>query len=579
MQMEQRTACLCGDPSNVSDLLEKCYPVPGPIHPKLGMRQKKQMIFDIDISEGLDIRSPTGDQIEISSRKGRLLLACLCLSKDLSCKRDWLLQRLWGSRSLEQGRNSLRQELFGLKKILNADGVVLVSDKTTVGLQDRNIRIRPVRSLDTLMDWARLPDEPAFEAWLRDLRRAAVFRQARQELNFNSIEAGQATFFVELTFVDRSGDGLGASVIEGLRAELAEAFGELGGITIVQSPRPGSATCYPDLHVEINAIPYGEGLRVTAFPRRYDNGQLLRPVSCRINTDSHLLRSLPVVVEQFSNEVVDHVQALIGSFGDSLARPMALATKSAYLGVNSLFSRQFDAATSAQFHLDQAVELSENSSILAWRAYLTALHLEEAAEDQHSQLRENARADIQKALSIDPTNGLTAALAAQVFGFVLDNFEQASKCLKTAIEKRPGHVMTQDAAALFSFYKGDLKSARRAAFRAEHYGRHLPHQYCFSTSLLMIEALDGNYRAGIRHGERALELMPKGRVRPYPPTLRYLAICHAQLGRVEKSRRLFGDLDRMEGQLSGKNLRRSAALMPSEDARELMIDSLIKIGR
>ena len=64
------------------------------------------------------LSGPGGDEISISSKRGRALLAMLCLEPDTAFDRDRLCELLWRGRFRAQARASLRQTLLGLKKQL-----------------------------------------------------------------------------------------------------------------------------------------------------------------------------------------------------------------------------------------------------------------------------------------------------------------------------------------------------------------------------------------------------------------------------------------------------------------------------
>lgn len=80
--------------------------------------------------------SPTGNRIEISSRKSVALLALLAASPSGVRSRSWLQAMLWGSREAAQAQASLRRELSNLAQLLAAnDAEHLLERKTQrVGL-------------------------------------------------------------------------------------------------------------------------------------------------------------------------------------------------------------------------------------------------------------------------------------------------------------------------------------------------------------------------------------------------------------------------------------------------------------
>ena len=57
------------------------------------------------------LTGPSGEAIEIGSKKNRVLLAMLASAPGRSMSRDALAGVLWAEHSEEQARNSLRQEI------------------------------------------------------------------------------------------------------------------------------------------------------------------------------------------------------------------------------------------------------------------------------------------------------------------------------------------------------------------------------------------------------------------------------------------------------------------------------------
>lgn len=534
------------------------------------------MFVSFDLSHACKVRGQDG-AIEIRGDKSQRILLMLCVADDNRLPREVLCQRLWGSRDAQSARNSLRQELSKLRKSFGPDAGVICADRGAVWLDPAHARIAELSAEATALDWAALPHEPRFEAWLTDLRRylrfgtgpqpAAKRSSATRRRNLGLIAAIQT----EVIGTHREEEFAYLA-----QMELIEALTELTGVLIVD-PQAVPAEM-PDLVLRLSVVRAGEDLKAMLTPRRNDTGAFMAPVSSVFLKEALSSTLISLSASCFANDAREHLVRIIREHGNSFSRPESRALRLAYQGVELMFSRTPGAADRAQLLMDQALEHIHGSSLLAWRAYLTALHLEESSFRDHDDMRRRAVDDIEEALALEPQNGLTAALAASVFGFILNDQERAARHAATALERRPNHVMTQDAVALTCLYRGKLEPARMAAFRTEHLGRHLTSQYCFATSLLMVEALSGNFQEARLHGERALTLVPRRDSRPYPPTLRYLAICCTQLGAYDRAQSLFQQLERLEASDRKLAMERSLSLMPSAAARALLKDSLNKIG-
>jgi DNA-binding SARP family transcriptional activator/TolB-like protein/Flp pilus assembly protein TadD len=71
---------------------------------------------------GLDLLSPAGDELALTTRKDRLLLAYLALNSGIALPRDRLAGLLWGDRGETQARDSLRQSLAAIRQAFRSAG-------------------------------------------------------------------------------------------------------------------------------------------------------------------------------------------------------------------------------------------------------------------------------------------------------------------------------------------------------------------------------------------------------------------------------------------------------------------------
>jgi hypothetical protein len=96
-----------------------------------------EVIFRLHLRGSMRLFDRAGARIEIPSRKGQALLAMLAAAPDGERRRNWLQDRLWGTRQLEQARSSLRTELRHLREILDRAGGGLEATREIVRLDLR----------------------------------------------------------------------------------------------------------------------------------------------------------------------------------------------------------------------------------------------------------------------------------------------------------------------------------------------------------------------------------------------------------------------------------------------------------
>jgi TolB-like protein/DNA-binding SARP family transcriptional activator len=145
--------------------------------------------FLISLLGPFALTGPSGEAIEIGSKKNRVLLAMLASSPGRTMSRDALADVLWAEHSDEQARNSLRQALAVLRKELNGNDTNFFTEiNSTVALRPgqvsldtdiflNEIRLGTAKSLQRAINLWRGPylanvtaSETELEHWLTEQR-------------------------------------------------------------------------------------------------------------------------------------------------------------------------------------------------------------------------------------------------------------------------------------------------------------------------------------------------------------------------------------------------------------------------
>jgi TolB-like protein len=125
---------------------------------------------------------PDGKRVEIASKKGMALIAMLATARDGERTREWINDKLWGSRENAQARSSLRRELSNLRKLLNSgptELLVCTRDRVALNLEHLAIDVGPgsppngsagAKFQDEFLEGLDIPQEEGFEEWLRQQR-------------------------------------------------------------------------------------------------------------------------------------------------------------------------------------------------------------------------------------------------------------------------------------------------------------------------------------------------------------------------------------------------------------------------
>ncbi len=138
----------------------RCWTKPGPEKLELPGRRGRGWHIPAVIARPFSLTDPSGQVLEVSSRKNRLLLAMLALAPQRSIGRDRLAGLLWSENSEEQSKSSLRQAQAVLRKDLKGqDGAFFAGVDGSVTLHPRNV----VLDTDLFLENAELASRPSLE--------------------------------------------------------------------------------------------------------------------------------------------------------------------------------------------------------------------------------------------------------------------------------------------------------------------------------------------------------------------------------------------------------------------------------
>lgn len=159
------------------------------------------MPLEAKLFGGFQLLSSSGQEIEISNRRARALIAMLLLEPDESLERDHICKLLWTGRFEAQARASLRQCLLGLGKILDPlECDLLEISRSRISLNTASVRSDLDDLEKALADgkWAQataslldiggkqLLDQlnfgEDFEAWIAE-RRQAIEQKLQTQIN------------------------------------------------------------------------------------------------------------------------------------------------------------------------------------------------------------------------------------------------------------------------------------------------------------------------------------------------------------------------------------------------------------
>ena len=114
-------------------------------------------MIDVKLFGKFEVTTEDGTSVVISGAKTQGLIAFLALNLGMPPTRDRIINLFWGDRFTDQARQSLRQAIAKLRRILPDGDTVLVVDQDRIGLSPDHVRV-DVDRFSTLAD---APDDQA----------------------------------------------------------------------------------------------------------------------------------------------------------------------------------------------------------------------------------------------------------------------------------------------------------------------------------------------------------------------------------------------------------------------------------
>ena len=346
----------------------------------------------IQLLGGLRVRTATGREIRLPSRKATALLACLALQPGAVYRRDFLATLLWDDSDPELARSSLRQALASLRRALPQEaGDAIVGDSATLALdpsrvtcdvQECRARLRDgsIDALETAIEShsATLLEgfqarSAAFDQWLeerrRELRREllqAIERAASLHLTAGNLPG--ATLLLERLVLLEPGN-------ERAQRELMECLARLGRHTdalrqyrvcvealrrdLDVAPEPATEALYRDIlkrrrgtataepTVEPASVPPG-----SSPPARADAMTLREAVVlvARLDQAAGQLHEDPEAARTRREALERQIAATVARFG-GLADPAGLDEVVAVFGLGGLTGNEAERAVRVALEL------------------------------------------------------------------------------------------------------------------------------------------------------------------------------------------------------------------------------------
>ncbi len=515
--------------------------------------------FLLDLIGPFRLRAPGGGRINIASRKGQALLAMLAVAGNGERTRSWLQGQLWGSRAPDQAQASLRSEVSTLRTLINSGGdAVLHADKNRIWIDLARMTV-DARDADqstgghSFLEGLDIPEEEAFEEWLRDERarlkarqdmagvQAAAAAPTTPVANFTALAA-----LAVLPFANLTGDPAQNFLAEGISEDLIDRLARLRWMPIIAR---GSSFAFrePDPDPRLVGRALGARYVVEGRLRRQGRDQFLSAALADSESGQSLWSTKMAVRDAGSSELLEdlltNLTAALGGQIDQHEQVRALRKPQSDLNVRDLIwrgrwhanrmTREDAAAARACFDAALAQEPKSPEAIIqsVW-AHVWDIWARRGTEAEILEVRQRA----QKAIiaDCDDARGHMLAGIAEIW---LHQPLRAEALLRRAIDLNPSLAMAH-AQLGASLRVRDENAAAVASLRAAIRLSPNDHDMFFiagelAASLLML----GDHDAALVEADHAIA---RRRGYWFPYVIKVNAL--VRLGRIAEARQALAEL-------------------------------------
>ncbi|MBD3678716.1 MAG: hypothetical protein HUJ27_09990 [Rhodobacteraceae bacterium] len=494
----------------------------------------------------LRLSAPDGSDLTPRSMKARALLAVLLMTPGHAKSRRALQDRLWASSDRSKGSASLRQTLTEIRRALGDWRDLLRSDTRMVELDPSMMAVDlDARSagfvggeVPVLLEDIALA-EPGFADWLAAHRRAHVATPATSGL---AGRGNAARFRPVLRPFARARDGSDAfhatSFVEGVARSIAE-WGPVHSYPTRENAQHEDGGSARDFVIDAAELSSGNKVALQVQFFRADDRSVFWRAQHVLDREAFFggaEQGLALAQNQGLGSALHRL------FEDAqLRRGDRGAQPDAFAAIHDMFRTLGREHQALQKELEACYEEDRRGIHLAWLAFLSTYSLGERRSVNMEALREEARANLRRAMEQEPNNSMCLALASFVHGLLLGEPEVARELAGRAVKANPRNALAWTFLGAAEIYLGDYAAAYRHTSFAQSITGEGVYRYLVDMLVVAAAALAGYSDRAIAVGEAVHAAMPT-----YTPPLRYMLAVHAKNGNRVAARRVMAKLQRLE---------------------------------
>ena len=421
-----------------------------------------------------------GRRVEVASKKAIGLIALLATGRDGERARQFLQDKLWGSREATQAQTSLRRELSNLRKLLaEEDKPLLLTEGSRVrlnlsaiafdipvpGAANENDRPEP-RGVAEFLEGLDLHGEEGFEDWLRE-QRALIHAQSADWESGAAGGVGESvpalpTKLVDLSqpapgfegrpavavlkFQNQTGDATLDFAAEGISEDLIDQLSRLRWLPVIAR---SSSFGHDPATMDAKSVGLGLGARylVEGRLRAVPSGFILAVSTIDAETGQVIWSERFTLPESLSNEslapVLEGLTAVLDARIDHAEQSRAAARPATSRDVNTLIWRgrwhlnrmtRKDAEAARELFDEALRREPDNPEVLVQAAWTMGWNIwaERISPEQMGVWSRLAR----RAMQADPEDGRAHAVLGAAEMFQRNN-APAIRLFRRAIELNP----------------------------------------------------------------------------------------------------------------------------------------------
>jgi hypothetical protein len=498
------------------------------------------------------VEGPAGEVLTPTSAKAQGLLLLLALSPHGERTRVWLQDKLWSDRAPEQGKGSLKQEVYRLRRLLGPVPGVLGADRQRVRLDLGRVLLLEAGPGE-LAEGLDVRDGE-FDEWLVAQRAAttrsrgppSVGQGNGSDLAAARIARPQAGG--RAVFVRTVGDDAWANWTAVLIADvIATGLREMLSGEVVRGEPPGDAVSALIATAECRSLGGGAiGIRI-ALARGREANQLWSAARMVTQSGAPPIDAPEVqLLAQELSAAIDRAQAPSGGSLDGLgdcsnADPDLLRR----IAVEHIFSLEPERLLLADQMLAMAHSMTPRGLFEAWRAQIRVIQDVERLPGDRRRFREEGERFARRAVEAEPGNSTVLAIMANVRYFLSNDRSASLRFAEQGMALNPANPLALWARSSARLYAGQVRRSYGDAVRGRLLMQGSRFKFFWDLQMFTGAMLQGRLDEATTLLEGAVLHRPNFR-----PPYRYLSALYAHAGREEDAHAVGATLRRLEPDFS-----------------------------